>query len=314
MHEKKAFTLLELLVVIMIVIMIIVLLIPMILLPALGAVRRNANMRRNSTQVHTIIHGMLTFANDNEEFLPGRKKGLAHPGLAPGEVDAADIKYSDTSGHFVNSRYALLLEGAYFGAGIMLSPGDGRDDRWMGGNVRDSQFSYSMLEIDAGGGRRKIWDGGSISAKSPIMADRLTGPHQSPKGSKSYWSSGKNWRGTVGYGDGHTDFEDDQILQDTRYANLTCDSDDIFMDGEYIFRSIVGGGDKWSRLRRPEQCPHDPAQQERNWCPTPVAMEMMPMSMPSARSSAAPLWRSPCAWIRLSMPAFSALRLSIALT
>ncbi len=238
MKRKVAFTLIELLVVISIIALLIG-----ILLPALGAARRNANMMKNSTQVRSIIQAMLTFANSNKEYLPGRKKGIAVTGIN-GEVDNGDIFHSADDGHHVNSRYALLVEGAYFGGDIMLSPGDTRDTRWTTGNVNDSpdasaHFSYSMLALGTsntdGGGRRKVWDGGSISSSSPIMADRpikATGG-VTPKSSKSYWSAtSENWKGSVGYGDVHTEFEDDQVLQDTRYSALTCDSDDIFSDSD----------------------------------------------------------------------------------
>ena len=111
--RNMAFTLIELLVVISIIALLIG-----ILLPALGAARRNASMLKNGTQVRSIIQGMLTFANTNKEYFPGRKKGANDVSGSPGEVDNANISNSNLDGHTVEARYALMLEGNYFSGDI----------------------------------------------------------------------------------------------------------------------------------------------------------------------------------------------------
>ena len=183
---------------------------------------------------------MQTFAAGNRNVLPGRKRGLpGGTGTTAGEVPEADIaSMSGTGlhGHTVEGHYALLLDGAYLTPAGLLSPGDSRDTPWRSGPVQGTpdngaHYSYSMLEIDMSGGRRKGWDGGSIGASTPLLADRLIKPSKAgtAKTYKSYWSAAaETWRGSVGYGDTHVDFEDKAKLQDTSFGAVTCDSDDLF--------------------------------------------------------------------------------------
>lgn len=226
MRRNKAFTLIELLVVISIIALLIG-----ILLPALGAARKNANMMKNSTQVRSIIQAMLTFANQHKDYLPGRNKD-------DGEVLASDVLFygddsDDPVGHDVQARYAILLEGNIINGDILLSPGDTRSTSWTTGAVRADHYSYALLGIDRGGGRRKVWEGGSISSSSPLISDRLTSTTQ-PSGSngdvyKSYWSgTAESWKGAVGFGDAHAAMEDDETLKNTRFTSLICPEDDLF--------------------------------------------------------------------------------------
>lgn len=246
MRKKFAFTLIELLVVISIIALLIG-----ILLPALGAARRNANMMKNSTQVRSIIQGMLTFANSNKDHLPGRNK-------RNGEVLAKDIEFyggnkNDPVGHEVGARYALLLEQSIISGDIMLSPGDTRDSKWTTSEVIDTpdsraQFSYAMLAIHGpddgiGGGRQKVWSGGNLTSSTPLIADRLSdGTPGSPKTYKSYWSStNEEWRGSIAFGDGHADFENESTLADTRYTALTCVGPGSPPEGDDLFAEDTDG-------------------------------------------------------------------------
>jgi len=225
-QKQKGFTLIELLVVISIIALLIG-----ILLPALGAARRNANKMKNSTQLRSIIQAMLTFASGNKDVLPGRSKRA-------GEILAADIDFSDQDGHAVEARYAILLASGSISGEILLSPGDSKDEKWDGtDDLAAENYSYSLLEIELGGGRRKVWTGGNATSSTPLMSDPLTdGTVGTTTGYKSYWSaSAEEWVGSVGFGDGHAGFEDAALIPDTRFSAALCDGsgnlgDDLFED------------------------------------------------------------------------------------
>jgi prepilin-type N-terminal cleavage/methylation domain-containing protein len=222
MEKKKGFTLIELLVVISIIALLIG-----ILLPALGAARRNANMMKNSTQTRSIVQAAMTHASQNSDKLPGLRK------KAPNVVPADEVEYSNLDGENVEARYAIMLEGSVVDAAILLSPGDTRTDSFKIGtdaNVLPDHYSYAMLEIEAGGGRNKVWNSGDVSSVNPIVCDRLT-EGTTAATYKSYWSSSsQNWIGSVGFGDTHAEFVDSESLADTRFTNATCDPDDLFKE------------------------------------------------------------------------------------
>ena len=72
--------------------------------------------------------------------------------------------------------------------------------------------------------------GGNASSSTPILADRMIAGG-TKNNSKSYWSSTtEDWKGNIGFGDAHSEFEDDPELQDTRYSAVTCDTDDLHQE------------------------------------------------------------------------------------
>ena len=223
MRTQKAFTLIELLVVISIIALLIG-----ILLPALGAARKNANIMKNSTQCRSLVQAMMTHASSNKDILPGRNKN--------GEILAAQIQYSQGDGHTVEARYGIMLENALIDSPVMLSPGDSRNVTWTApSNVLKDNYSYSLLELELSPLRQKIWDGGNISSTNPMVCDRListqTPTTSNVSGYKSYWAAtNQAYLGSVGYGDAHAEYEDDPIVKDTRFSAQTCANDNLFVD------------------------------------------------------------------------------------
>ena len=228
MRTKKAFTLIELLVVISIIALLIG-----ILLPALGAARKNANKMKNSTQTRSVVQAMLTHASSNRDILPGRNKN--------GELAAAQIQYGAADGHAVESRYAVMLENQLLDAPVLLSPADSRNLPWDStqGNVLDKHISYSLLEIEITGGngaaRQKQWSGGVVSSANPLVCDRIFVGGGFTEGTtttyKSYWAStNQYWLGSVSFGDAHSEFEDDSIIETTRFSSKSCTNDDLFSE------------------------------------------------------------------------------------
>ncbi len=231
MRPKKAFTLIELLVVISIIALLIG-----ILLPALGAARKNANKMKNSTQTRSIVQAMMTHASSNKDFLPGRNRN--------GEIPHGDISFTtNLDGHNVQSRYAIMLESQLLDAPVLLSPADANNVSWNSviGDVDPKHYSYSLLDIEVtgvvGAPRQKKWGGGIVGSSTPLVCDRLDVKGftaGTPTTYKSVWSAtNQNWVGSVAYGDAHTDFEDDPLLDSTRFSASSCSGingagDDLF--------------------------------------------------------------------------------------
>jgi prepilin-type N-terminal cleavage/methylation domain-containing protein len=242
--DSKAFTLIELLVVISIIALLIG-----ILLPALGAARRNANMMKNTTQTRSIAQGCATHASQNRDRLPGyNKKGV---------VDASKIEYSNNDGDYVDARFAILAEASVVDPAIMLSPGGSRTTALQlssGQIISEDNYSYALLEVDdaSSGPRVKVWTSGDVASTNPILGDRLTGGSSgTTSGYKSNWStSSQEWVGSVAFGDTHAEFLDDVLVPDTRYSNATCsdsNSDDLFSDEA---GSTCGGGNNALLIQR----------------------------------------------------------------
>ncbi len=220
MLKKMAFTLIELLVVISIIALLIG-----ILLPALGAARKAANIGKNSSNIRSIIQAMRIFGNQNKERLPGMCNGCGPGNIVP----ADDIPYTSNKdgGDTVEGRYGILLERNLVEPDILVSPADDRSPYALSSGVSlvQTNYSYSMLNITAGTGRRQVWESGPLGVHVALMSDRLFQGNpkkgrSSWKSWRSYWSgSREKWKGSVGFADGHTEFDDnDGFLAETRYT------------------------------------------------------------------------------------------------
>ncbi len=211
MTKKKAFTLIELLVVISIIALLIG-----ILLPALGAARRNAQRMENNTRLRGIHQGCVQYAQGNDQKFPGLGGDLVN-----------EPNPRKTSG-----RFLIMLDANYFTPDFIISPLEQLTESST--TITTDNFSYTFLEIGGTANMRmNEWsatansEGAVISDRSKLLDANLatTSIHVT-----SETTASADWRGGVAWNDNHITFETTGVLERTRYHTLTTTNDDIFVD------------------------------------------------------------------------------------
>ena len=205
--RAKAFTLIEL----MVVVAIIALLIG-ILLPALSQAKKSARRVQNSTQVRGIHSGMVLFSQDNNSYFPG-----LHPN---GELISEAYEPRD--------NFMRLLKSQFFTGEIMLAPTD-RKTTWTSGEVTTRNFSYAMLSI-ADPAERIEWQD-TTNSQAVVLSDRAIGTGVDD--ARSIWDKDPGqWEGSVGWNDNHVTFEDSPGGLVTKYGQTQSSA-----GGDHIFRN-----------------------------------------------------------------------------
>ncbi len=208
MTRKKGWTLLALLVVISIIALLIG-----ILLPALGAARKNAQRMENNTRLRGVHQGCVQYAQSNQQ---------AFPGMGGDNVATA------------SGRFILLLNQNLFTGEYVVSPLEASKTTWTSGTFATVNFSYMPLQIAAAATeRRNEWGAYNANTQAAMVADRSqaidsTLPTESVHVSGSATT---DWRGGVVWNDNHVSFETDNLLDRTRYGNGSVGtSDDLSVD------------------------------------------------------------------------------------
>jgi prepilin-type N-terminal cleavage/methylation domain-containing protein len=223
MSARRAFTLIEALVVISIIALLVG-----ILLPAIGAARRTSSCMQKSTQLHGIHSGLVLFSQGNNTYFPG--------------YDKDGNRMEDYSTEF---RFQELLDDSYFTGEYIISPSENKT-AWEEGKLTADMYSYAFLNIsDLANPRIMEWrDSGNDSAV--VVTDRAiaNGDNGSIKSVHTNPTSGKNeWRGSVGFNDNHVTFEASHDNLTTTYgtgeAQQTFKNDNLF---DAIGGSLVYSG------------------------------------------------------------------------
>jgi type II secretory pathway pseudopilin PulG len=182
-----------------------------ILLPVLGAARRNARGTQNSVQVRPIHQGLILYSQGNGGWFPG----LDALGK-PVNLDAP-------------SRMALLIEGNYFTAGYLINPAETNNSiqRWDGKSpITANHWSYAALQAPAEGGRSKEWRNTS-NPRALVLGDRAIGATDDANITSIWTIKPGDWRGSVVFNDNSTQFLSTHRV-DVDYDGTATKDDNIF--------------------------------------------------------------------------------------
>ncbi len=235
MKRQRAFTIIELLVVLAIIAVLIGL-----LFPAIGAVKRNARQTENNTLVRGVLQSMVTYSAGHRNFFPGFD-GFAF------DDNTADTTGASAHGQTPEGRYWVMLTENYTTGDALISPSEDKTP-WQRDAVIKDNYSFAMLNLatnptvvtppinDGNAYRREEWRN-QQNPQVPLVTDRLVDNSEYIDGDTTTYLSihdgsevGK-WLGSIGFGDLSVEFSNTSEVE-TRFSGYRNDADDIFTPGD----------------------------------------------------------------------------------
>jgi prepilin-type N-terminal cleavage/methylation domain-containing protein len=230
MRKTRAFTLVELLVVISIIALLIG-----ILLPALGAARRTARQMQGSTQIRGLHEGFIVFASGNNEWLPGRKRDGTQDSAWVFRQGAAQAGGSTIQAD-PGWAFRRAAEDKLYTGDIMISPSETLK-RWSTGPLHTANFSFAMVNDPNRGGRTFDGRRNSQNSEATVLSDRAiaaaNAAFQVSVHTTNPIGNVSDWRGSVCFADNHVIMSPDQTIT-SRYGKIRTPDDNLFNRGDTI--------------------------------------------------------------------------------
>lgn len=226
MRRKAALTLVEVLIagaVLAIVLLIVVL----VLRGGKHGAHVHAAWERERAWIRQQHQAMVIYSVANNSYLPGLD--------SRGRAYAAEVEpgvWTPSTG--VSTRYWVLLSGGHIEARAILRYVDGHSKSiWTTGRVTADHYSYAMLEI-AGDGRESAraseWRD-TANSLAVLISDYI-GAGLGDSEVQSLWTAGPgDWRGSLVWGDNHSEFVQTASGFTTRYLHVDTTNDSLFADG-----------------------------------------------------------------------------------
>ncbi len=203
-----------------------------LVLPMLAASRQRARQMAGTVNARSIEMGMLTFAQNNGGWYPGRD--------SHGAITSA----------MVEKRYRMLLEGRHVMAETLISPADPVPrSTWSGGDVHRSQYSFALpviLSLQGIGSERADEFRDTLNSRAVAVTDRAIVNGESGSGGLAIRSihtapapDTSDWAGSVVWNDGHGTFAGSPRIA-TRYGSWQNDHDHLFASpGETVLNNVI---------------------------------------------------------------------------
>ena len=239
----SGFTLIELLVVISIIALLIA-----ILLPALGAARKQAVLTQSVTQQRGIHQSFVVFGHSNKGWYPGlREAGAAAVELIPRLENGQLTSASNKNGAWPATRFSLVVLDDFVTPEYVISPADPapREAWTFDKDATDSagtkfdwrNFSYAVEEWNgaaSGGNQYKAKTGNvdDMGSQTPVVTDRIVKVIDNDYADINkyvgvYTSDPGKFQMGIAWNDGHTSI-DNTPIQDTQFGQYTNKTDNIY--------------------------------------------------------------------------------------
>ncbi|MHC5023218.1 MAG: type II secretion system protein [Planctomycetota bacterium] len=268
MKRTRAFTLVELLVVVAIIALLIGL-----LLPALSKARRNAASLKDKTQIKQVHTAMLIFAEDHRDWLP--LPGLIDrlPDATQGEVPGMGLE--DEQVNSSDNMYSAMVAQEMVPPELLIGPTevnelvtsmdtynydqyDPADDQYWdddfaadveNGSGPDEECNTSYFHLGLIGERKRFKWKNTNEAQDPIIGTRasrdgeVSGDPYRFSQTLELHGSAKEWQGNICFADNHTETLTSYFAPQTAYIpnnSATIQKDNIFR-GEFSDYGGDGG-------------------------------------------------------------------------